>query len=109
MDRATQAQRIFNARFRRVAFVMLLVSGLYLLGVSPVRSYLEQRDQMQYYEHKARTLKEANAELEKRASVLQSDAEIERLARENYELVPQGRDAYAVMPPPSTTTIPPKK
>lgn len=109
MDRATQAQKIFNARFRRFAFVMLMISGLYLLGVSPVRSYLEQRSQMEHYEHKARTLKEANAQLEQRAALLQSDAEVERLARTHYELVPKGREAYAVMPASSTTTVPAKK
>lgn len=109
MDKATQAQKIFNARFRKIAFALLLISGLYLLGVSPARSYLEQRDQMQQYEHKTRALREANTQLEQRVSQLQSNSEVERLAREHYELVPQGRTAYAVMPAPTTSTTMPRK
>ena len=38
--------------------------------------------------------------LEERIALLGTDAEIERLARENYNLVRPGEEAYAVLPPP---------
>ena len=40
----------------------------------------------------------ANNAMTTRITQLQSDAEIERLAREKYELVPPGQTAFAVMP-----------
>jgi hypothetical protein len=36
-----------------------------------------------------------------RVSQLQTDSEIQRLARDQYELVPPGAQAYAVMPAPN--------
>lgn len=56
-------------------------------------------------------LQETNRQLDERAKQLQSDEEIKRLAREKYELVTPGQQAYAVMPPatPPTPPPPPKK
>lgn len=108
MATTVQAPRMTSSRFRKYAFVLLVVSGLYLLGVSPVRSYLDQREEMQMYQEKERTLAKANEELQARVAELQTDAEIERIARDRYELVPQGRAAFAVMPPPTTTASPAK-
>lgn len=99
MKTARKAPKLFGLRLRRAALAMLIVSGLYLLAVSPVKSYLYQREQLQQYEQKTMHLDRANAQLNERIAQLQSDSEIERLARDQYELVPRGMEAYAVMPP----------
>jgi len=86
------------------AFWPILVSvvfvGILFAGVFPTRTYLAQRAATSRAEKQLIVLGEQNAELAKRAKVLQSDAEIERLAREQYNLVKPGEEAYAVLPPP---------
>jgi hypothetical protein len=48
--------------------------------------------------------------LDARAAELQEDAEIERLAREQYNLVMPGEEAYAMLPaaPPPPPPVPPE-
>jgi hypothetical protein len=48
-----------------------------------------------------------NAKLDQRRQQLQTDAEIERLAREQYGLVKPGEEAFAILPPkPALTPTP---
>jgi cell division protein FtsB len=75
--------------------------GVLFAGVFPTRTYLAQRASISHAEKQLQVLGEQNADLEKRAKELQTDAEIERLAREQYNLVKPGEEAYAVLPPPS--------
>ena len=88
----------------RRAFWPILVSvvfvGILFAGVFPTRTYLAQRAATARAEEKLDVLGEQNAELERRARDLQRDSEIERLAREQYNLVKPGEEAYAVLPPP---------
>ena len=88
----------------RRAFWPILVSvvlvGILFAGVFPTRTYLAQRSATARAEEKLDVLGEQNAELERRARELQRDSEIERLAREQYNLVKPGEEAYAVLPPP---------
>ena len=79
-------------------FVLL---GVLFLGVFPTRTYLAQRSSISRAEEQLEVLGQQNAELEARARDLQRDAEIERLAREQYNLVKPGEEAYAVLPPPA--------
>ena len=44
-------------------------------------------------------LDQTNAALQKRVNELDSDRAIERIAREQHNLVKPGEDAYAVLPP----------
>lgn len=99
---AVQAQRFLSSRTRWLVFGLLVVVAVYLLAWTPVQTYLGQRQQMQAAEQRYSTLVAANKQLNDRAAQLQSDEEIARLAREQYELVPNGAQAYAVMPPPTT-------
>jgi hypothetical protein len=60
-------------------------------------------------EVRLRVLSAENAKLDQRRQQLQTDAEIERLAREQYGLVKPGEEAYAILPPkpgPAATTAP---
>jgi cell division protein FtsB len=100
-------------RLRRAAWPVLAsvaVVGVLFAGVFPTRTYLAQRASISHAEKQIEVLGKQNDELEARAEKLRTDAEIERLARENYNLVKPGEEAYALLPPPSsgstTTTVP---
>lgn len=79
----------------------VLFLGVLLGGVFPTRTWLAQRSATEAAEDQLAVLREQNAALEERARLLQSDVEIERLAREQYNLVRPGEEAYAVLPPPA--------
>ncbi len=96
---AIQAQRFVTSRARWVVYGLLMVTSLYLLAFAPVKTYFDQRAQMSAAEERYQLIAAANKELQQRAAQLQTDAEIARIAREQYELVPAGSEAYAVMPP----------
>ena len=85
---------------------VVLVAALFLF-VFPTRTYLAQRASTQQAREKVAVLQKENESLERRASELHDDAEIERLAREQYNLVRPGEEAFAVLPPPAPPTTAP--
>ncbi len=93
---------------RWIILGVLSLLAAYLLFFTPVRTYIDQRGQMSAVAHQQQLLVQTNKQLDERAKQLQSDAEIERLARERYELVTPGQQAYAVMPPPAPPAPPEK-
>lgn len=81
----------------------LLVGGLALVGVLfiavfPARTYLDQRNQRQEVLARIKATDAKNKALEQRIRSLNTDAEVERLAREQYNLVRPGEEAYAILP-----------
>jgi cell division protein FtsB len=81
----------------------LVVGGLatvvvLFVAVFPARTYLDQHHQRQEVLAKIRATDARNHALEKRISTLHTDAEVERLAREQYNLVRPGEEAYAILP-----------
>lgn len=101
---AVQTLRFLNSRTRWIVFGLLVVTSLYLLAFAPVRTYIDQRQQLAVAEERYELIATANKELEQRAALLRTDAEIARIAREQYELAPPGVQAYAVMPPSPEAT-----
>jgi cell division protein FtsB len=92
-------------RLRRALWPLLasvVFVGVLFAGVFPTRTYLAQRASISHAEKQLSVLGQQNGELRQRAKELQTDAEIERLAREQYNLVKPGEDAYAILPPPVT-------
>ena len=89
-------------RRRRIWALLAVVTVLafLFLAVFPTRTYLEQRSATRRAEEQRRVLEEENKLLQERVALLGTDAEIERLAREEYNLVRPGEEAYAVLPPP---------
>ena len=90
----------------------LLVASMGLIGVLflaayPARAYLAQNDKREQLAAQVRTVEAENQQLEQEAQTLQTDAEIERLARRDYNLVRPGEEVYAVVPEPTTTTTKP--
>ena len=91
-------------RIRRALWPLLVsvvLVGVLFAAVFPTRTYLAQRTSITRAEKQLDVLEGQNRELERRAAELRSDAEIERLAREQYNLVKPGEEAYAVLPPPA--------
>ncbi len=76
--------------------------------VFPTRTYLEQRRQLGAAGTELSVLDHQNAELAAEAQKLQTNAEIERIAREQYHLVRPGEHAFVILPAPTPpTTAPP--
>ena len=91
-------------RLRRAVWpllVSIVLVGVLFTAVFPTRTYLAQRAAISRAETQLEVLGEQNEELVARAQELESDEEIERLAREQYNLVKPGEEAYAVLPPPA--------
>ena len=76
------------------------------LGVFPTRTWLEQREAIQTERERIAVLDRENRHLAARVGELQTDAEIERLAREQYNLVKPGEVAYAILPGPNDVQPP---
>jgi cell division protein FtsB len=89
------------ARFAVVALALILVLFLY---VFPTRSYLAQRRQIGAAQQDLNVLRAQNNQLTQEAARLGTDAEVERIARQEYHWVRPGEQAYVVTPAPSTTT-----
>ncbi len=81
------------------AATVLFVSAL-VIGVFPTRSLLAQRSAIDRAEHQLSVLEQGNAELEARVDQLNTPEAIERLAREQYNLVRPGEEPFAILPPP---------
>ena len=75
----------------------LVFLGL-MVGVVPVRQYLEQQRRLDAARQRIELLDEENQRLAARAEELRTDEEIERLAREQYSLVRPGEEAFALLP-----------
>ena len=86
------------------------VIGVLFLFVLPGRTYLAQRRSLAAAETRATALARANAQLDQQVKQLQTDSEVERLAREQYGLVKPGEIPYVILPPtaPATPHAPPR-
>jgi cell division protein FtsB len=74
--------------------------GFLALAVFPTGTFLDQRTDTAEAEERLAVLREQNAAYEERVERLETPEEIERLAREQYNLVRPGEEAYAVLPAP---------
>ena len=80
---------------------MVVVGGL-LVGVFPTRALLDQREAIADADARLAAVDARNHELAQRVDALGTDAEIERIAREQYNLVFPGEEAYGLLPAPPT-------
>jgi cell division protein FtsB len=81
-----------------VAVVTLAIIGVLFVAVFPTQALLQQRRERQAMAAQVAKVTKANNHLEEQARKLENDAEIERLAREQYNLVKPGEEAYALLP-----------
>jgi cell division protein FtsB len=89
---------------RRLPWALFALSvafaGIMLLTVFPARTYLAQRRDVAAAERRLEVLSKENAQLAQRVEQLHTDEEIERIARDQYNLVLPGEEAYAILPAP---------
>ena len=96
----------------RVAVASLALVAMMFLFVFPTRSYLAQKRQIGKAAHAVKVLEAQNEVLARQASQLKTRSEIERLAREQFNMVLPGEQAYNVVetqvrPADTTTTTVP--
>ena len=107
---AARARRVAMDRPARISVVSLVLVAMMFLFVFPTRSYLAQQRQVRTARHSVAVLRAQNAQLAREAKRLQTPAEIERLARSQFNMVFPGEQAYNVVPPlgvaTTTTTTP---
>jgi cell division protein FtsB len=85
---------------------VVVVAGLLLLLVLPTRAWLSQRGAIASAERRLAVLQEENAKLSARVAALQTPEEVERVAREQYNLANPGEKVLSVLPAPALTNLP---
>jgi cell division protein FtsB len=91
-----------------LATLVVVLAGITLLAVFPARTYFAQRQNLAAAGERVDVLTKENGELSDRVKRLHTDEEIERLAREQYDLVKPGEEAYAILPAPESDKPKPK-
>ena len=94
-----------------MVLLMLVFVAFLFVFVFPIRTLLAQREEHRQIRDRLELLREQSDQLAKESERLESDAEVERIARERYNLVRPGETPYAVVPVPenatTTTAAPP--
>ena len=75
------------------------VMALLAVTVFPTRLWMHQKHDLAAAERKVQVLRQTNAALQHRVDELGTDSAIERIAREQHNLVKPGEAAFAVLPP----------
>jgi cell division protein FtsB len=89
----------------RIALLTVFSVAFLFVFVFPTGSYLAQRRQVGQASHDLTVLRAQNRTLADEAEKLQTDAEIERIARERYNMALPGERLFSIFPsPPATTT-----
>jgi cell division protein FtsB len=97
-ERPSRVRRI--GRLLGVVGGSVVVCGVLAVAVFPTSTYLDQRRDTSEAEERLAVLRAQNEAYESRIERLQTVEEIERIAREQYNLVFPGEEAYAVLPAP---------
>ena len=84
----------------RVLIAAVLFVGFLFGAVFPTRTYLDQRKEIEAAEARLSLFQRQNGVMEAEVARLQNDHEIERIARERFNLVKPGEEAYAVVQVP---------
>ena len=89
-------------RLSLLGVTLAAVAAALALGVVPFRDWLEQRERTADLQAQVDEVDAVNREYEDRIDALNTDEEIERRARSDYNLIRPDEEAYAVLPPPRT-------
>ncbi len=88
-----RVQRLFSVS--TVAGVSILVIGA--LAVLPTRTWLGQQEERKAVQAELDELNADVEQLDAMLDLLETDAEIERRARENFDLVYPGEESYRIL------------
>jgi len=91
--------RTSTVRISARALVLLAIVGaIAVLGISPLRGYIDQRAQLAELRRQAATLEHQNAGLQHTIDELSDPTYLERLARECLGMVKPGETAFVIVP-----------
>lgn len=108
MTAATVAVRPPRRRLLWIVLAVVTVMAALFIGVYPTRTYFSQRSALQKAQHQLSVLSDENAKLDQTANDLNTDARVEQIARERYNLIHPGEEAFAILPaPPQKIAVPP--
>ena len=93
---------ISSGRALALLVTAVVVIGVLFAFVFPIRTYMSQRRSIGATQARVQVLGQQNQQLTARVDQLGSDAEIERLAREQYGMVKPGEEPYAILPAPGS-------
>lgn len=88
------------------ALLFLVIGAAFLTQVVPYRQILDSQRQVNSARAQLAALEEDNETLSADVAALQTDAEVEKLAREKLGYVRPGETAYVVLDPPEEETSP---
>ena len=89
-----------------VAVLVVLAASVLLTNVFPYRKILAQQQQVSNAREQLEVLRNENDRLDVEVFALTTDAEVERLARENLGYVRPGEYPYVVLEPAATDVAP---
>ena len=78
-----------------LALAVIVLAGL---AVLPARTWWAQRQSLNHSRAELAQVEQEVADLKARQELLQTDAEVERLARQDYDLVFPGEESYRLVP-----------
>ena len=79
-------------------FILAVVAVILVWAIQPIRLWLDQRDDLSIKQQELTDIESSNTALEERAEALQTPEQIEIIARQNFGLIREGEEAYAVLP-----------
>jgi cell division protein FtsB len=93
----------------RIALLTVFSVAFLFVFVFPTGSYLAQRRQVTRAGHDLAVLRRQNYTLSNEAEQLKTAPEIERIARERYDMALPGEALFSIFPEPTTTTTAPAR
>ena len=79
-------------------FILAVVVVILIWAIQPIRLWLDQREELSTKQQELINIESSNSALEQRAEALQTPEQIELIARQNFGLIREGEEAYAVLP-----------
>lgn len=79
-------------------FILAVVVVILIWAIQPIRLWLDQREELSTKQQELTNIESSNSALEQRAEELQTPEQIELFARQNFGLIREGEEAYAVLP-----------
>ena len=79
----------------------MVILAVFVFGVFPTGSYVDQRNELDRAVDELEALERENENLESRVERLESDEEIERVARNEFDMVLPNEESYLILPPGS--------
>ena len=89
----------------RIAVASVVFVGFLFGAVFPTRTYVAQRREIAAATERLELFSAQNKRLQAEVERLQSDEEIERIARARFNLVKPGEEAYAIVPVPAPEPV----